>query len=171
VLFAPKLKHNASRVADVILVVTETHARPVSIGKSIIFAVLLVFSVRTAGGVGDEQSAFERYSNTSFSTLLFIICGPLRMLRIENILDKTSTVLRLSGRIQEEYLSQLQTEIEQCTDTPKLDLKDVNLLDRSSVRFLMRCESQGIQLVNCPLYIQEWISRERRRAVQRADNE
>jgi hypothetical protein len=90
------------------------------------------------------------------------------MLRIEKLLGKTSTVLRLSGRIQEEHLSQLQTEIEQCTDTPKLDLKDVNLLDRPSVQFLMRCESQSIQLVNCPLYIEEWISRERHRAVPRA---
>ena len=93
------------------------------------------------------------------------------MLRIEKRLRKTSTVLKLSGRIQEEYLSELQTEIEQCTATPGLDLKDVNLLDRLSVRFLMRCESQGIQLINCPLYIQEWISRERHRAVPTADNE
>jgi hypothetical protein len=93
------------------------------------------------------------------------------MLRIEKLLGKTSTVLRLSGRIQEEHLSELQTEIAQCADTPKLDLNDVNLLDRPSVRFLMRCESQSIQLVNCPLYIQEWISRERRRADRRADNE
>jgi hypothetical protein len=93
------------------------------------------------------------------------------MLRIEKLLDKTSTVLSLSGRIQEEYLSQLQAEIELCTETPKLDLKDVNLLDRPSVRFLMRCESQGVQLVNCSLYIQEWISRERCRAMMRADSE
>lgn len=93
------------------------------------------------------------------------------MLRIEKLSSKTFTVLRLSGRIQEEYLSQLQSEIDQCTDTPKLDLKDVNLLDRPSVRFLMRCKSQDIQLVNCPLYIQEWILRERRRAVPRVDDE
>jgi hypothetical protein len=93
------------------------------------------------------------------------------MLRIEKLRSKTFTVLRLSGRIQKEYLSQLQTEIEQCADTPKLDLKEVCLLDRPSVRFLMRCESQGIQLVNCPLYIHEWISRERRRPVPRPDNE
>jgi len=93
------------------------------------------------------------------------------MLRIEKLLGRTSTALRLSGRIQEENLSQLQTEIEQCTDTPKLDLKDINLLDRQSVRFLMRCESQGIQLVNCPLYIEEWISRERLRAGPPAGNE
>ncbi len=143
---------------------------PVSTGKSIICAVLLVLSVRTVGGFGEKESESKRDSNTAFSTLLFI-CGLLRMLRIEKLLGKTLTVLRLSGRIQEEYLSQLQTEIEQCTDRPKLDLKDVKLLDRPSVRFLMRCESQGIQLVNCPLYIQEWISREHRRAVSRADNE
>lgn len=103
--------------------------------------------------------------------MLFLF-DSLRMLRIEKRVHQSSTVLRLSGRIQEEYLPQLQTEIEQCcADKPKLDLKDVKLLDRPSVRFLMRCESQGIQLVNCPLYIQEWISRERRRAGPRADPE
>lgn len=71
---------------------------PVSTGKSIIFAVLLVLSVITAGGVGEEQSATERYSNTSFSTLLFV-CGSLRMLYIEKLLARTSTVLTISGRI------------------------------------------------------------------------
>ena len=102
---------------------------------------------------------------------MLFICDSPRMLRIEKLLGKTSTVLRLSGRIQEEYLSQLLSEIEQCTGAPKLDLKEVSLLDRPSVRFLMRCESQGIQLLNCPLYIEEWISRERCRAVPRDDNE
>jgi hypothetical protein len=79
-------------------------------------------------------------------------------------LGGTPIVLKLSGRIQEQNLSELQREIEQCTDLPKLDLKDVNLSDRPSVRFLIQCESQGIQLVNCPLFIREWIIRERRRA-------
>jgi ABC-type transporter Mla MlaB component len=86
------------------------------------------------------------------------------MLRIDRVTDGTSAVLKLSGRIEEEYLAQLQSEIEQSSDTPKLDLRDVSLVDRSSVRFLIHCESQGIQLANCPLYIQEWISRERLRA-------
>jgi anti-anti-sigma regulatory factor len=85
------------------------------------------------------------------------------MLRIEKLLEKT--VLKLSGRIEEVHLSELQAEIEQCTDSPKLDLKDVTLLDRQSVRFLIQCEFQGVQLVNCPLFIQEWIARERRRAT------
>jgi hypothetical protein len=140
------------------------------VGRASFVAVLLVLRLITIGDAGEKQLESERYSNTSFSTLLFI-CNSLRMLRIEKLLGKTFTVLRLSGRIQEEYLSQLQTEIERCTDTPKLDLKDVNLLDRASVGFLMRCESQGIQLVNCSLYIREWISRERCRPVPPGNNE
>ena len=44
---------------------------------------------------------------------------------------------------------------------PSLDLEEVTLLDRDSVRFLIRCESEGVQLVNCPLYVREWITRER----------
>jgi hypothetical protein len=87
------------------------------------------------------------------------------MFRIERVTIGRSTVLKLSGRIEEEQLAQLHSEIEKSGDVLKLDLRDVNLVDRSSVQFLIRCESQGIQLVNCPLYVQEWISRERRRAV------
>lgn len=86
------------------------------------------------------------------------------MLRIDTLLGSTPTILKLSGRIQEENLSDLQTEIARCTNSPKLDLRDVNLLDRRSVRFLIHCESQGIQLINCPLFVQEWITCERRRA-------
>jgi ABC-type transporter Mla MlaB component len=121
--------------------------------------------------VGEQQSEFLPAIQTGRSLPGSLFVTPLGMLRIEKLAGKTSTVLRLSGRIQEEYLSQLQTEVEHCKNTPKLDLKDVNLLDQASVRFLMGCESQGVKLVNCPLYIQEWISRERRRAGPQADNE
>jgi ABC-type transporter Mla MlaB component len=93
------------------------------------------------------------------------------MLRIDRVSDGRSRVLKLSGRIEEEYLAQLHSEIEQSGNAPKLDLRDVSLVDRASVRFLIRCESRGIQLANCPLYIQEWISRESRRADSRDGNE
>lgn len=86
------------------------------------------------------------------------------MFRIERMTDGRYTVLKLSGRMEEKFLAQLHAEIEQSGNTPKLDLRDVSLVDRSSVRFLIRCESQGIQLADCPLYIREWISKERRRA-------
>lgn len=86
------------------------------------------------------------------------------MLRIDESTGNNPTILKLSGRIQQEDLSDLQIEIERCADSPKLDLKDVNLLDRPSVRFLIQCESHGIQLINCPLFVEEWITCERRRA-------
>jgi ABC-type transporter Mla MlaB component len=92
------------------------------------------------------------------------------MLRIERVTDGRSTFLKLSGRIDEEHLPQLHSEIEKSGDLSKLDLRDVNLVDRASVRFLIRCESQGIELLNRPLYVQEWMSRERKQG-SRADVE
>jgi len=38
-----------------------------------------------------------------------------------------------------------------------LDLREVKLADRDAVRFLARCEADGIQLKNCPPYVREWI--------------
>ena len=84
------------------------------------------------------------------------------MLRIEKQSKGTSsTNLKLSGRMQADGLSELLGEIEKCTHLSSLDLEEVTLLDRESVRFLVRCESEGIRLVNCPLYVREWITRER----------
>jgi hypothetical protein len=43
-----------------------------------------------------------------------------------------------------------------------LDLKDLRLVDQEVVSFLRRCEADSIQLENCPAYIREWITGERR---------
>ena len=82
------------------------------------------------------------------------------MLKIEKYLNGQATILRLSGRIQSKDLLLLQTQIEGCTDKTQLDLDEVELVDRSAVRFLGLCESNGIELLNCPLYMREWILRE-----------
>jgi hypothetical protein len=37
----------------------------------------------------------------------------------------------------------------------------VKLVDRAAVQFLGHCESNGIELCNCPLYVREWILREK----------
>jgi hypothetical protein len=39
----------------------------------------------------------------------------------------------------------------------------VRLVDRAAVYFLGLCELNGIELLNCPLYIREWILREKMR--------
>jgi hypothetical protein len=43
-----------------------------------------------------------------------------------------------------------------------LDLRDLTLVDQAAVSFLERCEADRVQLKNCPAYIREWITRERR---------
>ena len=89
------------------------------------------------------------------------------MLRIEKVTDGRSIVLKLSGRIEEEHLAQLCSEIEKSGDVSKLDLRDISLVDRSSIRFLIECESQGIELLNRPLYVQKWMSMERKQGLPR----
>ncbi|QBR04122.1 hypothetical protein [Paraburkholderia pallida] len=39
-----------------------------------------------------------------------------------------------------------------------LDLKSLVQVDTEAVRFLRRCEAQGIVLRNCPAYVRTWIS-------------
>jgi hypothetical protein len=83
------------------------------------------------------------------------------MLRIEKRFDRGLTTLRLSGRIQAEQLQELQSQVDSCTGMLGLDLEEVTLLDRDVVHFLVLCESKGMEVVNCPLYIQEWMFREK----------
>jgi len=42
-----------------------------------------------------------------------------------------------------------------------LDLRNLSLVDQDAVKFLDRCESEGVVLKNCPAYIREWITRRR----------
>jgi glutathione S-transferase len=45
-----------------------------------------------------------------------------------------------------------------------LQLDEVTLVDLDVVRFLNRCETEGVRLVNCSPYIREWMSREQNRS-------
>jgi hypothetical protein len=112
--------------------------------------------------VGRPEANCLTASNKSKLDVLFA-CEPEVMLRIQRQSKGRSTNLKLSGRMQADGLSELMAEIEKCDNLPSLDLEEVTLLDRDSVRFLIRCESEGVQLVNCPLYVREWITREKGR--------
>ena len=65
----------------------------------------------------------------------------------------------LSGRIETEDIKQLQELL--AVETPGrqlvLDLRDVTLVNEDAVKFLDRCEADGIQLENCPLHVRKWI--------------
>jgi hypothetical protein len=52
-----------------------------------------------------------------------------------------------------------------------VDLKDLTLVDRDAVRFLERCEADGIELRNSPAYIRVWIDRERSYARLRGERQ
>jgi hypothetical protein len=76
-------------------------------------------------------------------------------------IGKDAVVLRVSGRITGEYVNMLRALLEQESSAPTLDLKDVRLVDGEAVKLLAIHESNGVRINNCPLYIREWITRER----------
>jgi hypothetical protein len=85
------------------------------------------------------------------------------VLRIETCSDGHVAIVRPSGRIQSEHLRLLQVQIESCTQKTIISLEEVGLVGRAVVHFLGLCESNGIELRNCPLHKREWISREEAR--------
>jgi hypothetical protein len=86
------------------------------------------------------------------------------MLKIEKDSDGENITLHLCGRIEAEHIKDLRAEIESGTRVRALDLDEVSLVARDVVKFLVLCEARGIELRNCPLYLREWILREKARA-------
>jgi len=70
-------------------------------------------------------------------------------------------VLRVSGRLTGDHVNTLRTLLEQESSALTLDLKDVRLVDGEGVKLLAIYESNGGRIDNCPLYVREWIRRER----------
>jgi anti-anti-sigma regulatory factor len=74
-------------------------------------------------------------------------------------------VIKLSGRMDAESVVGLETLVSEEANGRRrivLDLKDLTLVDQDAVSFLKRCEADNITLKNCPRYIREWITRERK---------
>jgi len=71
-------------------------------------------------------------------------------------------VLTLIGRLGADNVSELSAVVaaEPAGRAVVLDLKDVVLVDRDTVRFLGACERGGMTLPSCPPYIREWSARE-----------
>jgi hypothetical protein len=70
--------------------------------------------------------------------------------------------------MDEEHLAQLETLIRSEANGRRivLDLKDLTLAGQDAIRFLERCEADGITLMNCAAYVREWITRQRRGSYQ-----
>lgn len=72
-------------------------------------------------------------------------------------------IFAISGRIEEEDLSELKQLLERETATKMaLDLEEIKIVNRQVVTFLLACEARGIGLRNCPVYVQEWMGTRRK---------
>ena len=74
-------------------------------------------------------------------------------------------VFKLSGRMDEEHIAELETLIR--SEEPNgrrivLDLRDLTLVNQDAISFLERCEANSITLENCPTYVREWIKGQQR---------
>ena len=86
------------------------------------------------------------------------------MLKIDRRLRGGFTVFGVSGRMEAGHIAELGELF-----GPKegfrqvvLDLAEMKLVDREMVRFLAGCEADGMKLENCPAYVREWMTKEKR---------
>jgi 2-desacetyl-2-hydroxyethyl bacteriochlorophyllide A dehydrogenase len=107
----------------------------------------------------------------NFPSLQLVTNGPLvafkrfdMTLKIEKTVDGHRTTVRLIGRVQAEDLPEVTRQLEASGKEVVLRLDDVTLVDVDVVRFLNRCETEGMRLVDCSPYIRMWMSREQKRS-------
>ena len=82
--------------------------------------------------------------------------------RVDRVVDGDDRLaLYISGQITKQDLGTLRDVVEAEVSAVAIDLANVVLADRDVVKFLAERESNGTVLRNCPLYIREWVTRER----------
>jgi hypothetical protein len=81
--------------------------------------------------------------------------------KIEKYRTGHGRTIRLIGRMRAEHLSELEKQIRESELKIALDLEELDLVDVEAVRFLGMCETQGVTLLNCSVYIRDWIGKER----------
>jgi hypothetical protein len=86
------------------------------------------------------------------------------MLKIEKESDGCVTRLLLTGRVQSDRIACIRSAMNDGCARKILDLSEVTLVDIATVRFLIRCQREGVELAECPPYVREWILRERAQA-------
>lgn len=72
-------------------------------------------------------------------------------------------ILALAGSVNEEVLPEIHRLIDRGRSTDgrvALDLSEVTLIDRTAARFFAEQVQRGIELMECPSYLQTWIFRE-----------
>jgi ABC-type transporter Mla MlaB component len=77
--------------------------------------------------------------------------------------SQSSITLMLNGKLSEGALAELQNSISaarQAKQRVYIDLSEVTLVDRKTVEYFSKQAGKDVQLVNCPLYLRQWIIQE-----------
>jgi hypothetical protein len=88
--------------------------------------------------------------------------GPSRTEQRKKDSQGGMATIRLIGHFQSEHVEELKKQLQHNGPRFVLDLTEVTLVDLDVVRFLGICEADGVQLINCPPYIREWMRQERK---------
>jgi anti-anti-sigma regulatory factor len=75
--------------------------------------------------------------------------------------EQTVTLL-LNGKFSEDAIPDLEQLISTARVAHRhvlIDLSEVTLVDRKAVQYFSEQVSQEVKLVNCPVYLQRWITR------------
>ena len=81
-------------------------------------------------------------------------------LKIERHWDGQRSTIRLIGSVQSEHVGEIARQLEMCGSEAALDLEEVTVVGVDAIRFLGERERRGTELLRCPAYVREWISRE-----------
>ena len=90
------------------------------------------------------------------------------MWKMRKVVERSWVTLRMSGHLEAQHLVEIQNALadEGMNENVVLDLSEVTVIAQEAVRFLARFEIHRIDLHKCPIYIRDWLARERR-AMQR----
>jgi hypothetical protein len=91
------------------------------------------------------------------------------MIKLEMASDGETATIRLCGQIDQDHLTAIEVELRRYRPRLVFDLAEVMLVDRAVVQFLAAREGEGVELLNCPRYIREWIGRELSPPPERTD--
>lgn len=81
--------------------------------------------------------------------------------RIQTSVNEDAVTFAVSGQLGIKGIAELKKLIKGYAESKSLvvDLKEVRFVDRSSILSLTSFERAGVRLVNCPLYVRDWILR------------
>jgi len=76
--------------------------------------------------------------------------------------SSSAVILTLAGKVCSASLGALRRRIDRARRLRGgvvIDLAEVTLIDRPALEFLATLNVPGVQLVNCPVYIEPWLKK------------